>query len=140
MMGTPGARGEDYNGYEELARQVTGFTPMKLNLRRDFEFSGKEYSPRRSDAKTAANSVILRGDATVPEMLSAWDNYLNTLYREQSKLYNDIQGARTLGLSEAEIRRNLTRQGKPRHSEVAIIMRGQFYPGSGLRGTGAVHA
>jgi hypothetical protein len=107
MMGTPGARGEDYNGYEELARQVTGFTPMKLNLRRDFEFSGKEYSPRRSDAKTAANSVILRGDATVPEMLSAWDNYLDTLYREQSKLYNDIQGARTLGRSDAEIRRNL---------------------------------
>jgi hypothetical protein len=129
MMGTPGARGEDYNGYEELARQVTGFTPMKLNLRRDFEFSGKEYSPRRSDAKTAANSVILRGDATVPEMLSAWDNYLNTLYREQSKLYNDIQAARTLGLSEAEIRRNLTRKANLGTAEVAMIMRGQFYPG-----------
>ena len=130
MMGTPGARGEVYNGYEELARQVTGFTPMKLNLRRDFEFSGKEYSPRRSDAKTAANSVILRGDATVPEMVSAWDNYLDTLYREQSKLYNDIQAARTLGLSDQEIRRNLITKANLGTTEVALIMRGQFYPGS----------
>jgi hypothetical protein len=129
MMETPGARGEEYNGYEELARQVTGFTPMRLDLRKDFEFSGKAYSPRRSDAKTAANSVILRGDATVPEMVDGWTNYLDTLYREQSKLYNDILGARELGLSEQEIRRNLVSKANLGSDEVGLIMRGQFAPG-----------
>jgi len=129
MLGVPGARGNDYNSYEELARQVTGFTPMELNLRRDFEFSGKEYAPRRSDAKTAANAEILRADATPESMIDGWSNYLDTLYREQSKLYNDIQGARTLGLSDNEIRRNLIRKAKLGSKEVAAIMRGEFYPG-----------
>lgn len=129
MMNTPGARGNEYNEYEELARQVTGFTPMRLDLRRDFEFAGKEYGPRRSDAKTAANAMVRRADTTVPEMVDAWGNYLDVLYREQSKLYNDIQGARELGLSDAEIRRNLTRKAKLGTTEVAMIMRGQFYPG-----------
>lgn len=129
MLGVPGARGNDYNTYEELARQVTGFTPMELDLRRDFEFSGKEYGPRRSDAKTAANAEILRADRTPEEMLDAWSNYLDTLYREQSKLYNDIQGARTLGLSDQEIRRNLIQKAKLGTKEVNSIMRGQFYPG-----------
>jgi len=129
LMNTPGARGEEYNGYEELARQVTGFTPMRLDLRKDFEYSGKEYGPRRSEAKTAANAVIRRGDATVPEIIDGWNNYLDTLYREQSKLYNDILAARELGLSDTEIRRNLTRKAKLGSREVNSIMRGQFIPG-----------
>lgn len=129
MLGTPGARGQDYNMYEELARQVTGFTPTELNLRRDFQFSGKEYSPKRSAAKTAANAAIMQGDATVEQMISGWENYLDVLYRVQSELYNDIQGARTLGLSDAEIRRNLIGKAKLGTAEVNIIMLGQFYPG-----------
>lgn len=129
MMNTPGARGQDYNTYEELARQVTGFTPMELNLRQDFEFSGKEYSPRRSAAKTAANREILRADSTPADMISGWNNYLDTLYREQSKLYNEIQAARTLGLSEDEIYRNLVDKAKLGSKEIATIMDGQFYPG-----------
>lgn len=130
MLGVPGARGNDYNAYEEFARQVTGFTPMELDLRRDFEFSGKEYAPRRSDAKTAANAEILRADATPESILEGWSNYLDTLYREQSKLYNDIQAARTLGLSDQEIRRNLIRKAKLGTQEVASIMRGEFHPGT----------
>ena len=130
MMGTPGARGQDYNTYEELARQVTGFTPMELDLRRDFEFSGKEYAPRRSDAKTAANREILRADSTPADMISGWSNYLDALYREQSRLYNSIQAARTLGLSDQEIRRNLIQKANLGSKEVGVIMRGQFYPGS----------
>ena len=129
-MNTPGARGQDYNEYEEMARQVTGFTPMELNLRQDFEFSGKEYSPRRSAAKTAANRQILRADSTPADMISGWENYLDTLYREQSKLYNEIQAARTLGLSDQEIIRNLVSKAKLGSKEVGVIMQGKFYPGT----------
>jgi hypothetical protein len=106
---------------------------MELNLRQDFEFSGKEYSPRRSAAKTAANRQILRADSTPADMISGWNNYLDTLYREQSKLYNDIQAARTLGLSDAEIRRNLVQKANLGTREVAVIMKGQFFPGTASR-------
>ena len=130
MTETPGARGQEYDSYEELARQVTGFTPMELNLVRDFEFSGKAYTPRRSEAKTAANRIIRAADSTPEGMVEGWTGYLDALYREQSKLYNDIQAARQLGLSDAQIRRNLVQKAKLGTAEVNMIMRGQFAPGT----------
>lgn len=129
MTEVPGARGQEYDSYEELARQVTGFTPMELNLQRDFEFNGKAYAPRRSEAKTAANRIIRAADSTPEQMIEGWNGYLDALYREQSKLYNDIQAARQLGLSDAQIRRNLIQKANLGSAEVNMIMRGQFNPG-----------
>jgi hypothetical protein len=63
-------------------------------------------------------------------MLGAWNQYLDNLYREQVKLYGDIQAARTLGLSDKDIRRQLIKEAKLGADEVNMIMRGQFYPGS----------
>ena len=130
MSEVPGPRGQEYNTFEELARQVTGFTPMEMNLKRDFEFSGLAYAPRRSEAKTAANRVIRAADSTPEDIVRGWDNYLNSLYREQSKLYADILAARTLGLSDQEIRRNLIQKANLGRKEVNAIMRGEFYPGT----------
>lgn len=130
MTDTSGPQGEEFNLPAEFARVVTGFTPMELNLRRDFQFAGKEYAPRRQDAKTAATRIIRAPDRTSEEMLGAWNQYLDNLYREQVKLYGDVQAARTLGLSDKEIRRNLIKEAKLGSDEVNMIMRGQFYPGS----------
>jgi hypothetical protein len=102
---------------------------MELNLRRDFQFAGKEYSPRRQETKTSATRIIRAPDRTAEEMQSAWSQYLDNLYREQTKLYGDIQAARTLGLSDKEIRRQLVKEAKLGSDEVNMIMRGQFYPG-----------
>jgi hypothetical protein len=103
---------------------------MELNLRRDFQFAGKEYSPRRQDAKTAATRIIRAPDRTAEGMVEAWNQYLDNLYREQVKLYGDIQAARTLGLSDRDIRRQLLGEAKLGTDEVNRIMRGQFYPGT----------
>lgn len=129
MTDTPGPQGEGFSLPTEFARVVTGFTPMELNLRRDFQFAGKEYSPRRQETKTSATRIIRAPDRTVEEMQSAWNQYLDNLYREQTKLYGDIQAARTLGLSDREIRRQLVKEAKLGSDEVNTIMRGQFYPG-----------
>lgn len=129
MTDTPGPQGEGFSLPTEFARVVTGFTPMELNLRRDFQFAGKEYSPRRQETKTAATRIIRAPDRTAEEMQSAWTQYLDNLYREQTKLYGDIQAARTLGLSDREIRRQLVKEAKLGSDEVNTIMRGQFYPG-----------
>jgi len=129
MTSTSGPQGEEFSLPTEFARIVTGFTPMELNLQRDFQFSGKEYSPRRQDAKTSATRIIRAPDRTPDEMRQAWSTYLDNLYREQGKLYGDIQAARTLGLSETNIRRQLVKEAKLGSDEVSSIMRGQFYPG-----------
>jgi hypothetical protein len=62
-------------------------------------------------------------------MVEGWENYLDALYREQSKLYNDIQAARELGLSDVQIRRNLIQKANLGSAEVNMIMRGMFNPG-----------
>lgn len=129
MLDVPDARGREFTIAEEIGRQITGFTPMEIDLQRDFEFSGKAYAPRRSTAKQTANRMIRRSDATVEDILGSWDNYLDSLYREQSRLYNDIEAARTLGLSEAQIRRNLIQKANLGTAEVNNIMQGKFWPG-----------
>jgi len=129
MFNIPGPQGEEFNLPSEFARVVTGFTPLELNLRRDFQFSGKEYSPLRQDAKTSATRIIRAPDRTEGEMVSAWETYLSNLKREQTKLYGDIQAARTLGLSDKEIRRQLITEAQLGAAEVTSIMRGKFYPG-----------
>ncbi len=131
--GLPGKRGEEYNIFKEGARLVTGFTPMTVDLRNDFAFKGLEYSPRRTDAKTTATRVIKRADATLEDMNVAWGNYLDNLYREQSKLYADIQSARKLGLSETEIRKNLINKANLGSKEVNMIMQGKFFPTAATR-------
>jgi hypothetical protein len=103
----PGPRGEEYNVYKEGARLITGFTPMRVDLQNDFAFKGLEYGPRRTDAKTTATRVIQQADSTLEDMNAAYSTYLDNLYREQTKLYSDIQAARKLGLSDTDIRRNL---------------------------------
>jgi len=129
MTGTPGPRAQEYNVAEEIGRQITGFTPMEINLKKDAEFAAYEYGPLRSDAKKVAYRAIERADTTPEDMFNAWGNYLDSLYRSQSKLYNEILAYRELGLSDQEIRRNLIQKGRLGKDEVNVIMRGEFMPG-----------
>jgi len=129
MMGIPGPQGEEYNLPAEFATFVTGLRPMELNLRRDFQFSGKEYAPRRQELKTGAMRYIRAPDRTPENMMEGWQSYLDGLYREQAKLYADIQAARKLGVSDQIIRQNLIKEANLGKDEVNAIMKGRFYPG-----------
>ena len=68
-------------------------------------------------------------DRTAQEMLDGWEYYLDGLYREQGRLYADIQAARELGVDDQTIRRNLIKEANLGKDEVGAIMRGQFHPG-----------
>jgi len=129
MTGTPGPRAREFNVAEEIGRQITGFTPMEIDLKKDAEFAAYEYGPMRSDAKKVAYRSIRRADTTPQDMINAWEGYLDSLYRSQSKLYNEILAYRELGLSDQQIRRNLIQKGNLGKSEVNAVMRGDFMPG-----------
>ena len=128
-LGIPGSIGQEYTTEEEVARVVSGFTPITINLRKDFNFRAKAYTPLRSEAKGLAQRVIKANDSTPEQMFEAWDGYLDSLYRLQSELYADVQAARTLGLSDAEIRQEVIQKGKVGTTEANMIMRGEFSPG-----------
>jgi len=131
--GLPGPRGEEYNTFKEGARLITGFTPMRVDLQNDFAFKGLEYGPRRTDAKSSAMRVLQRADSSLEDMNVAYSTYMDNLYREQTKLYSDIQSARELGLSDTNIRRNLIQGANISSKEVNTIMKGKFYPTAASR-------
>ena len=128
LSGQPGTRGQTYTGNEELARAVTGMTPITLNLREDFTFKGGEYLPLRSSAKSVATRVIKRADSTVEQMTESWNTYLDNLYREQSKLYYNVQQARKLNATDTDLTRQLKSAGLGA-AEVKAILDGRFWPG-----------
>ena len=128
MMGIPGPQGQDFSLQEEAARLVSGYTPMVLDLGRDFWYNGAEYTALRTEAKGIATNVVRRNDATEAQMLTAWQSYMDNLYRHQSALYADVLAARQLGLSNADIIRQLRQRARLGSAEAAMIVRGRFYP------------
>ena len=128
MSDIPGPQGQDFNLQEEAARLVSGYTPMVLDLKRDFWYNGAEYSSLRTEAKGIATNIIKRNDSTEAQMVDAWQGYIDNLYRHQSALYADVLAARQLGLSDSDIIRQLRQKANLGSTEAALIMRGRFYP------------
>lgn len=124
----PGPRGQEHDTFEEIARQFTGFTPMELNLHRDFEFNGKVYQEARNQAKGAANRIIIASDRSPQEMVQHWSDALDSLYRAQSQLHAETVAARTLGVSRERLYRQLTKEAKLSKAEADHILNGEFYP------------
>jgi hypothetical protein len=127
MYGIPGPQGQQTNVFEEAARLVTGFTPMVLDVRQSVAFNGLEYTALRSEARGLANRAIRAADTTPEQMVQRWNTYLDDLYRHQSALYADVLSARTLGLSDREIMRQLKDKANLGTDEARAILRGRFY-------------
>lgn len=132
MRDIKGPRGEQFDVYEELARQFTGLTPLEINVARDFEFNGREYSELRTSARIAANNDMTASDRTPEEMLSGWSGYLDNLYRIQSNLHAEAQAAIRLFDDPREGRRvvfrQLTQGARLSAAEANNIINGTFYP------------
>jgi hypothetical protein len=126
VTGLPGSRGQAIDAQAEIGKIVTGATPIELNLPRDLYFKGSDYAKLRSDMRNAALNTIKAPDVGKDMMLSTWDSYLDKLYALQSRLYSDIEAARTLGVEDRVIRYNLTREANLGSKEVNQVMRGMF--------------
>jgi hypothetical protein len=125
--GTPDRSGEVTNPSKEIARLVTGFTPMRLNLKTDPQFMAAEYLPLRTDSRTRALRG-LRDAAATPESVAAdWQAYLDELYRAQSSLFRRAEALRTLGMTDNEILQAFTAGGIGT-AEANGIIDGRFTP------------
>ena len=126
--GVPDRQGELTNPAKEIARLVTGFTPMRLNMVTDARYKGSEYIPLRSDSRSRANAAIKDATITSHGVTNAWGQYLDELYRAQSKLYRDVEAMRTLGMNDDQIRYSLINQAGLGRSEANGIIDGRFSP------------
>ncbi|MHC4374940.1 MAG: hypothetical protein ACYSTO_12425 [Planctomycetota bacterium] len=113
-------------GKYEAMRLVSGFTPMELDSRTALEFAGKEYAGNRSDVRGAAMGVLGNMESSENQIIDRWNDYLDALYKEQSRLYFEIQNMKRLGLDNAEIRQQLVRDAKIGRSEAGRIIDGMF--------------
>lgn len=127
--GVPDAQGQTTDPATELARLVTGFTPMRLDMRTDARYSGSEYLPLRSDARSRMNAAMRDAAATPSSISRQFDLYLDDLYRAQSALYRRVEAMRTLGMSESDIRYALINQAGLGAAEANGIIDGRFSPG-----------
>ena len=125
--GTPDAAGETTNPSKEFARLVTGFTPMRLNLRTDPQFMASEYLPLRTDSRTRAIRAIKDAAATPESVASGWQAYLDELYSAQSNLYRRAEALRTLGMTDSEILYAFT-EGGMGQAEANGVIDGRFTP------------
>jgi hypothetical protein len=135
MESKQGVEGKYHDPYVEAMRLVSGFTPMELDSRTALEFAGKEYAGNRSDIRGAATAVLGNMESSDRQILNRWDDYLDALYKEQSRLYFEVENMRTLGLSETEIRQQLVRDANIGRSEAAKIVNGMFAPSKASRDT-----
>jgi hypothetical protein len=126
--GTPDRQGETTNPSKEVARLVTGFTPMRLNMRTDAQYIGSEYLPLRTDSRTRALRSLKDAAATPESVVQDWGTYLDELYRAQSNLFRGVEAMRTLGMNDSEIRFALINQAGLGRGEATAIIDGRFNP------------
>lgn len=128
MESKQGVKGQYHDPYVEAMRLVSGFTPMELDSRTALEFAGKEYAGNRSDFRGAANAVIGNMESSESQIINRWTDYLDALYKEQSRLYFEVQNMKRLGLDDKEIRQQLVRDAKIGSAEAGRIIKGMFAP------------
>ena len=127
--GTPDRAGETTNPSKEIARLVTGFTPMRLNMRTDAQYKGSEYLPLRTDSRTRALRGLKDAAATPETVVADWQAYLDELYRAQSNLFRGVEAMRALGMNDTQIRYSLINQAGLGRAEATAIVDGRFAPG-----------
>lgn len=129
VTGTPIDSSRDAALLEEAGKILTGATPIRIDAFKQAQFKAEEYASARSGSKGSAMAAIQAADKTEGQMISTWDNYLNDLYRHQSKLYGQVQSMRQMGLNDSQIRIAMTKLAQEGSAEINSILKGEFYPG-----------
>jgi len=128
LTGLPGKQGQEYTPAEEAATMMTGFRRMNLDLKNNFQYKGFEYSSARRQADGILNNAISANDTSAGDVLNAYNESLRLRRRFQQQLYQDIQAAKSLGLSDRAIVTQLSEDANLGKDEIALIMRGRFSP------------
>ena len=128
IQGEAGTYGENFGVDEELASILTGFREMEINLAGDFRYSGSEYAGSKKDIGRIWGRNAQRNDVSNEDVLSSYVEANEKMKRAQSQLFVKVKAARTLGLSDANIRRSLTKDAGLTKREVNSIMQGRFMP------------
>ena len=128
LTGTSSATGQPYDIYEEGAALVTGLRPMQARLPETFSYKGFEYNQALRDATSVFAQAANANDTTEQDVIEAYQRANSQLMRGQAQLYDLVETARRLGMSDRQIRQQLIDVAQLGRKQINRIMRGQFDP------------
>ena len=126
LTGMPGPYGDETDPRADVARLVTGFTPMKVSGVQSLGFNAEEYQKLRNDAKGAAGRILRAPDRSSAEKAEAYSDYVEDIKRSQALMHDAIRTAEKLGTPADDIERVLSGQGLGR-AEIGNLMNGLLY-------------
>ena len=128
MTNTPGGYGETFTLAEEAAGMLTGFREMEADLNNTFYYKGAEYKGNRSGLLGEFKKEAGKNDSTDQSVIASFQEANRDLLTQQSKLFAHIKAARTLGMTNAQIRRSLKNQAGMGKKEINFALNGKFLP------------
>jgi hypothetical protein len=117
--------GRERSALGEFARQATGVSVLEFDPKRGLEYNGYRLSQLQTDAKRTFNRITDDANANSATLLNAFQQANNDKLRIDREYYQVIEDLRSMGLTDAEIRRELK---KNNIGGVKGIMRGEFEP------------
>ena len=137
ITGDPSERGEFYEIPDELAG-FGGFRVVKLNPLRSMGFKISNYQTGIRNARReftgGAESVIKGGPKTPDEVIRQFIIANQAMFNVQKNMYDDINAAKTLGVSHPDLYTEFNKRGIGR-TQTGMVFSGKFdpyFPSSGI--------
>ena len=109
----------------EMARQMTGVTPLEFDPKRGLEYGGFRMQRAQTDAKRMFNKVVDDENAGSRTLYNKFVEANEAKLRVDREYYQMVEDLRTMGMSDPEIRKIFKQEGI---GGIKGIMRGEFEP------------
>jgi len=117
--------GNTYELKDELLG-IGGFRAIKLDLPKNLGFKVSQFQKDADNARRLFTSETLLGGPITPEdMVDSYINANRALYNVKSELYNDLNAAKTLNISNQDLSRSTARLSK---KDLSNLDKGIFSP------------
>jgi len=119
-------RGNQYEFGNELAG-IAGLRRVEVNPEKSFNYKITDYKKGIRNSRNLFTADTLKGGVVTPEQIvDAYINANRALYRVNREIYQDIEAAKTLGMSEDDIAVNMEGRGESR--AFGFLNEGLFRP------------
>ena len=128
ITGDAGSTGTKYDKTEEALTAFTGIRKLELDIPKSLSFSGFGYTQTRSSAIRGFGQIAKLNNSTKEDVLQAYVEGNNNLFRVQREMFAKVKAARAAGLSETDIIYALKEDSNLGRQELGMILQGEFSP------------
>jgi len=109
----------------EMARQMTGVTPLEFDPKKGLEYGGFRMQRAQTDAKRMFNKVVDDENGDARTLYNGFVAANEAKLRVDKEYHQMVEDLRAMGMTDPEIRRTFKKEGI---GGIRGIMRGEFEP------------